>query len=172
MQTVLRRKSIRNSCWLHYPNSIDSVPWYRCYSEGMEKLTIGKLAELAGVGVETIRFYQRKELLREPKATTGFRTYAEEDAQRIIFIKKAQDLGFTLSEVKELLELNTKPRVTCGNVKIKTTMKIKEIDEKIANLERMRASLEKLAMACDASQDKIRQFKVQECFDDGLNCKC
>ncbi len=138
----------------------------------MEKLTIGKLAEMAGIGVETIRFYQRKELLREPKTSSGFRTYAEEDAQRIIFIKKAQELGFTLSEVKELLELNTKPRMTCGTVKAKTSEKIKEIETKIADLKRMKASLEKLENACDASQDNIRQFKVQECFDVGLNCKC
>lgn len=75
----------------------------------MEKITIGKLAEMAGVGVETVRFYQRKNLLREPKANGAFRTYNEEDAQRINFIKRAQDLGFTLNEVKELLELNTKP---------------------------------------------------------------
>ena len=127
---------------------------------------------MAGVGVETVRFYQRKELLREPKALTGVRTYNEDDAQRIIFIKRAQDLGFTLSEVKELLELNTKPRVTCGTVKAKTTAKIEEINSKIADLQRMKASLEKLACACDASQDSIRQFKVQECFDVGLNCKC
>lgn len=138
----------------------------------MEKLTIGKLAELAGVGVETVRFYQRKELLREPKLTTGFRTYSEEDAQRIVFIKKAQELGFTLIEVKELLELNTKPRMTCGTVKTKTTAKIKEIEEKISDLQRMKSSLEKLANACDASQDSIKQYKVQECFDAGLNCKC
>lgn len=138
----------------------------------MEKLTIGKLAELAGVGVETIRFYQRKELLREPKVSSGFRTYNEEDAQRIVFIKKAQELGFTLSEVKELLELNTRPRMTCGTVKAKTTAKIKEIEEKISDLNRMKTSLMKLANACDASQDNIRQFKVQECFDVGLNCKC
>ena len=138
----------------------------------MEKITIGKLAEMAGVGVETVRFYQRKELLREPKALTGVRTYNEEDAQRIVFIKRAQELGFTLSEVKELLELNTKPRVTCGTVKAKTTAKIEEINSKIADLQRMKASLEKLACACDASQDTIRQFKVQECFDVGLNCKC
>ena len=138
----------------------------------MEKITIGKLAEMAGVGVETIRFYQRKELLREPKTSTGFRTYNEEDAQRIVFIKKDQELGFTLSEVKELLELNTKPRLTCGTVKAKTTAKIKEIEGKIADLNRMKVSLEKLACACDASQDNIRQFKVQECFDVGLNCKC
>lgn len=138
----------------------------------MEKITIGKLAEMAGVGVETVRFYQRKELLREPKGQSGYRTYSEEDAQRIVFIKKAQELGFTLSEVKELLELNTKPRMTCGTVKIKTTAKIEEIDKKIADLSRMKASLEKLACACDASQDNIKQYKVQECFDVGLNCKC
>jgi MerR family mercuric resistance operon transcriptional regulator len=138
----------------------------------MEKITIGKLAEMSGVGVETVRFYQRKELLREPKAQSGFRTYNEEDAQRILFIKRAQDLGFTLSEVKELLELNTKPRMTCGAVKIKTTGKIKEINEKIADLNRMKASLEKLACACDASQDNVKQYKVQECFDVGTNCKC
>ncbi len=138
----------------------------------MEKITIGKLAEMSGVGVETVRFYQRKELLREPKASSGFRTYSEEDAQRIVFIKRAQDLGFTLSEVRELLELNTKPRTTCGTVKIKTTAKIKEIEQKIADLNRMKASLEKLACACDESQDNIKQYKVQECFDVGLNCKC
>ncbi|MBY0517591.1 MAG: MerR family DNA-binding protein [Bacteriovoracaceae bacterium] len=95
-----------------------------------------------------------------------------EDAQRILFIKRAQDLGFTLSEVKELLELNTKPRITCGAVKEKTLVKINEIENKIADLNRMKASLEKLACACDASQDTIKQYKVQECFDVGLNCKC
>lgn len=138
----------------------------------MEAMTIGKLAELAGVGVETVRFYQRKKLLREPKATGAFRTYNEDDAQRITFIKKAQELGFTLSEVKELLELNTKPRATCGTVKSKTVTKIEEIKTKISDLERMKSSLEKLACACDASQDSIKQYKVQECFDFGLGCKC
>lgn len=138
----------------------------------MEKITIGKLAEMSGVGVETIRFYQRKELIREPKTQSGFRTYNEEDAQRIQFIKRAQDLGFTLSEIKELLELNTKPRMTCGTVKLKTTEKLKEIEKKINDLNRMKASLEKLSNACDANQDNIRQFKVQECFNFGLNCKC
>lgn len=138
----------------------------------MEKLTIGKLAEMAGVGVETVRFYQRKELLREPKAVGAFRTYSEDDAQKIIFIKKAQELGFTLSEVKELLELNTKPRTTCGAVKVKTQAKLTEINEKIADLNRMKSSLEKLACACDASQDQVKQYKVQECFAAGLDCKC
>jgi MerR family transcriptional regulator, mercuric resistance operon regulatory protein len=138
----------------------------------MEKITIGKLADMSGVGVETVRFYQRKQLLREPKTNGTVRTYSEDDVQRIIFIKRAQDLGFTLGEIKELLELNTKLRMTCGEVKAKTEAKIHEIEAKIADLTRMRASLEKLASACDAGQDKIKQFKVQECFDAGPNCKC
>ncbi len=138
----------------------------------MEKITIGKLAEMAGVGVETVRFYQRKELLREPKLNGAFRTYSEEDAEKIIFIKKAQELGFSLAEIKELLELNTKPRTTCATVKQKTLSKIKEIEEKISDLNKMKNSLEKLSCACDASQDQIKQFKVQECFSQGLNCKC
>ena len=138
----------------------------------MEKITIGKLAEMASVGVETIRFYQRKELLREPKTDGAFRTYTEADAQKIIFIKKAQELGFSLAEIKELLELNTKPRITCSTVKQKTLSKIKEIEAKINDLQKMKNSLEKLSCACDASQDQIKQFKVQECFSVGLNCKC
>lgn len=138
----------------------------------MEKITIGKLAQMAGVGVETVRFYQRKELLREPKALGSVRTYNEEDAQRIIFIKKAQELGFALAEVKELLELNTKPRVTCGTVKKKTVDKIAEIDQKISDLQKMKVSLEKLSCACDSKLDVYKQYKVQECFAIGLNCEC
>lgn len=134
----------------------------------MEKITIGKLAEMAGVGVETIRFYQRKELLREPTAIGAFRTYSEEDAQRIIFIKKAQELGFSLLEVKELLELNTRPRVTCGTVKKKAIDKIAEIDQKIIDLQKIRVSLTKLSCACDSKQDNYKQYKVQECFEMGL----
>lgn len=134
----------------------------------MEKLTISKIAEMAGVGVETVRFYQRKDLLREPKAVGAFRIYEPEDAQKIIFIKRAQDLGFTLSEVKELLELNTKSRVTCSTVKNKTEIKIKEIEKKVEDLLRMKKSLHQLACACDGDQDKIKQYKVQECFEKGL----
>lgn len=138
----------------------------------MEKITIGKLAEMSGVGVETVRFYQRKELLREPKISTGIRTYTEEDSQRILFIKRAQNLGFTLNEVKELLELNTKPRSTCGTVIIKTQEKLKEVEKKIKDLERMKTSLQKLANACHANQDNIKQYKVQECFSIGLEVDC
>ncbi len=138
----------------------------------MAKLTIGKLAKMSGVGIETIRYYQQKELLREPKTSGAVRTYSEEDAQRVIFIKKVQGLGFSLAEVKELLELNTKPRMTCGTVKKKTTEKLREIEKKISDLQQMKKSLEKLSNACDSSQDSYKQYKVEDCFDFGLNCNC
>lgn len=138
----------------------------------MEKITIGKLAEMSGVGVETVRFYQRKQLIREPKSNGEVRTYSQEDSHKIKFIKKAQEIGFSLAEVKELLELNTKPRVTCGTVKSKSLEKIEEIDAKIANLQKIRASLVKLSKACNSNQDSFKQYKVQECFEIGLNCEC
>ncbi len=138
----------------------------------MEKITIGILAKMAGVGVETVRFYQRKQLLREPQMNGAFRTYTKEDAEKIIFIKRAQEIGFSLAEIKDLLELNTKPRATCKNVKQKTVSKINEIKEKIRDLNKMKKSLEKLSCACDENQDQIRQYKVQECFSIGGNCKC
>jgi MerR family mercuric resistance operon transcriptional regulator len=138
----------------------------------MEKITIGKLAKISGVGVETVRFYQKKELLREPASTGAIRTYTEEDAQKIIFIKKAQELGFSLAEIKELLELNTKPRTTCANVKTKAMAKIKEIEHKIENLHKIKKSLVKLSTVCDSTQDKLKQYKVQDCFDLDSNCNC
>ncbi len=134
----------------------------------MEKLTISKIAELSGVGIETVRFYQRRGLLREPKAVGAYRIYAPEDAQRIRFIKRAQDVGFTLKEIKELLELNTKSRLTCSTVKLKTEQKIREIQQKIEDLTRMKKSLGQLACACDADLDQIREFRVQDCFELGL----
>jgi MerR family mercuric resistance operon transcriptional regulator len=138
----------------------------------MENITIGKLALMSGVGVETVRFYQRKELLREPVSSGAIRTYKTEDAQRIIFIKKAQELGFSLAEIKELLELNTKARTTCASVKIKTVAKIEEIAKKIEDLKKMQKSLEKISCACDSSHDDFKQYKVQECFEMGSSCKC
>jgi DNA-binding transcriptional MerR regulator len=138
----------------------------------MNKLTIGKLAVKAGVGVETIRFYQRKNLLRIPSSVHGVRTYLEEDFQKLTFIKKVQELGFSLSEIKDLLELNTKPRVTCATVKKKSLEKLNEIEQKIHDLLKMKDALLKLSKVCDSTQDDYRQYKVQECFNIGSNCDC
>ncbi len=75
-------------------------------SQGLQELTIGKLAAAGGVGVETIRFYQRKGLLATPKRLEGVRRYGGEDVRRLLFIKQAQAAGFTLEEIGQLLALD------------------------------------------------------------------
>jgi MerR family transcriptional regulator, copper efflux regulator len=80
--------------------------------------TIGQLAERAGVGVETIRFYERRGLIAQPKRPAdGYRKYDEQVANRIRFIRQAQELGFTLNEIKQLLSLRVDPRTSCADVK-------------------------------------------------------
>lgn len=144
----------------------DSVPRYRVYNESMEKITIGKLAELSNVNTETIRYYHREGILKEPaKRANGYRYYEPDYITKINFIKKAQELGFSLKEIKEMLEINSKKKVTCDLVKKKVDAKIAEIDEKINDLKKIRGSLEKLSCACDESTDEMKKIKVMDCFE-------
>lgn len=134
----------------------------------MEKITIGKLAELVDVNLETIRFYQREGILKEPaKSSNGYRYYCDDDAAKLVFIKKVKELGFSLKEIKEMLEINTRPRATCDIVKNKVADKISEIDEKIKNLKKIRSALTKLSCACDESSDEMKKIKVMDCFEVG-----
>ncbi len=115
----------------------------------MESLTIGKVARLAEVGVETIRFYEREGLIAEPsRRESGYREYPQETVRHLRFIKRAKDLGFTLKEIKELLELRIEPSTTCGNVRERAEAKIEDIEKRIRTLQRMRKALAKLTMAC------------------------
>jgi MerR family copper efflux transcriptional regulator len=112
-------------------------------------MTIGQVAKAAGVGVETIRFYERKRLIPQPKrSTTGYRTYDQQIAQRVRFIRRAQGLGFSLAEVQQLLELRLDPRRSCSEVKAEAETKIEAIDSKITELRRMRKALHALAGSC------------------------
>lgn len=136
----------------------------------MEKITIGKLAELVDVNVETIRFYQREGILKEPaKRINGYRYYSEDDAMKINFIKKVKELGFSLKEIKELLEINSKPKATCDLVKEKVTKKVEEINKKIRDLKQIKDTLLDLSCACDAGDDQMKKIKVMDCFE--KNCK-
>jgi Hg(II)-responsive transcriptional regulator len=136
-----------------------------------DKLTIGALAEQSGVGVETVRFYERQGLVKKPgKPIKGYRQYSPEDFKRIRFIKRAQELGFTLRETKELLEINTKPSATCADIKAKGQMKMKEIEAKIQDLMRMQKSLKELIHACGDGKQAVAQCRVMNCFD--LDCDC
>ena len=116
----------------------------------MESLRIGQLAQRAGVGVETIRFYEREGLISEPpRRPSGYRDYPLETVARIVFIRRAKDLGFTLKEINELLDLRVRPRRNCAQVQRSAEAKIADIDGRIASLRRMRRALKNLTKACE-----------------------
>lgn len=115
----------------------------------LEDLTIGAFAKAAGVNVETIRFYQRKGLLREPdKPYGGIRRYGEADVTRVRFIKSAQRLGFSLDEVAELLHLEDGAH--CDEASSLAQHKLSDVREKMGDLARMEAVLSELVCACRA----------------------
>jgi DNA-binding transcriptional MerR regulator len=116
----------------------------------MEALTIGKVARAAGVGVESVRYYERSGLLEPPPRTrAGYRQYPPETVRRLGFIRHAQRLGFTLSEVVELLAL-TEAAVPCAEVKARAIAKVAAIEEKVAALLAVKAGLLALVEQCDA----------------------
>jgi MerR family mercuric resistance operon transcriptional regulator len=109
-------------------------------------LTIAKLAAAGGVGVETIRFYQRKGLLGTPTREVGIRRYSSEHMRRLRFIRQAQAAGFTLEEIKELLDLDsTEDR---SRARALANDRVKALDAKIVELQRARDALRRLAREC------------------------
>jgi MerR family mercuric resistance operon transcriptional regulator len=115
-------------------------------NQGVRSLTIGKLAASGGVGVETIRFYQRKGLLDEPTRESGIRRYGSEDVRRLRFIRQAQTAGFTLEEIRELLELDAgEDRPRARDI---AQSRIKALDIRIAEMKRARDRLQRLAREC------------------------
>lgn len=115
-------------------------------SQAPLSLTIGKLAAAGGVGVETIRFYQRKGLLGTPSRDSGFRHYGPEDVRRLRFIKQAQAAGFTLEEIRELLALDAGEDRSRARELART--RIEALTARIAELERARGALQRLAREC------------------------
>jgi Hg(II)-responsive transcriptional regulator len=131
-----------------------------------DSLTIGKLADASDVNIETIRFYERKGILKQPKKQGAFRYYPNEYIARIRFIKRSQELGFTLKETKELLDLKIKNQAKCSDVLSKTEEKIIEIDQKISDLKKMKKSLEGLANCCVDTNQPLSDCPILECFMD------
>ncbi|MDO6413263.1 MerR family DNA-binding protein [Sphingomonas sp. BIUV-7] len=113
------------------------------------ELTIGALAQTGGVGVETIRFYQRRGLMRVPERAGAIRRYAEADLRRLRFIRQAQAAGFTLEAIGELLALDASH--DRAKARALTLERIAELDAKIALLTEARTSLARLAHECGAS---------------------
>ena len=130
------------------------------------ELTIGRLAEEAQVNVQTIRYYERRGLLRDPERTaSNYRVYGRDTLRRVRFIKRAQDLGFTLNEIKELLELRASPRSSCEDVRARSQAKIRDIDEKVRTLEAMRKGLAKLVRTC-SGRGPVTDCPILESLED------
>lgn len=119
----------------------------------MKALMIGQVASQTGVGVETIRFYERQGLLDPPtRRASGYRQYDEDVVTRIRFIRRGKELGFSLTEIDELLKLRVDPDA-CAETKRRVDEKIGQIDEKIRDLQRVRDALSDLASTCGESRD-------------------
>lgn len=118
----------------------------------MPDMTIGALAKAGGVGVETIRYYQRRGLLAEPARAGGVRRYDGQDARRLRFIRAAQEAGFTLAEIAELLALDAGE--DRARARALAQARIAAIDAQVAKLTAARAALEELAERCAARKGK------------------
>ena len=124
----------------------------------MSTLTIGQVARRVGIGIETIRFYERKGLIEEPpRRESGYRQYGEEDIERLVFIQHAKTLGFSLKEINELLSIRSRPDANSREIKEIASAKLADIDNKIDLLKRMQQTLKKL---------------VAQCPGDGPTCEC
>jgi MerR family mercuric resistance operon transcriptional regulator len=120
-----------------------------------EHLTIGVLAEAAEVGVETIRFYQRKGLMRQPdRPPGGIRRYGEADLARVRFIKSAQRLGFSLDEICDLLQLED--GVHCAEARRQAERKLVDVRARLADLKRIETVLHDLVQRCCAAKGRVR----------------
>jgi len=116
----------------------------------MDGMTRSEVADKAGVNPETLRYYEREGLIPKPRRSDGgFRLYDESYVDRLRFIGRAKELGFTLAEIKGLLDLRVDDTATCRDVKAKAEDKLDEVEAKIRDLQHIRAALTRLATACE-----------------------
>ena len=113
-------------------------------------MRIGAAAEQAGVNVQTLRYYERRGLLpRQPRRTSGYREFPDEAVRVVRFVKRAQDLGFTLDEIEELLKLRNDKRRDRGRIRTIAGKRVREIERKIAALQAMKQALSHLIHCCE-----------------------
>lgn len=143
----------------------------------MGTLSIGQVAREAGVGVETVRFYEREGLLEEPpRRASGYRQYSEQVIKRIRFIKRAQRLGFSLKEIQELLALRVDGHASCEEVRQCAEAKIAAIERKLIELHRMRQALREIVAHCTGESPAsacplLEALDQQEQFEQMTNYK-
>jgi MerR family transcriptional regulator, copper efflux regulator len=127
---------------------------YGVYNSFMEqRLTISKLAKASGVGIETIRFYHRQKILDLPvKKLNSVRYYDQQTIEKIEFIKRAQSVGFSLAEIKDIFKLKLTPKSECTPIKVKTQKKIEEVQNKIVQLQKILKALKNFESKCDGHE--------------------
>lgn len=131
----------------------------------MKALTIGRLAKEAGVNLETVRFYERRGLLpRPPRSAAGYRLFPVEAARRLRFIRRAQELGFSLGEIRELLSLRVSASARSTDVRKRAEAKIADIEAKIRSLDSMKRTLRKLTNSCEGCSP-IAECPILESLD-------
>ncbi|MEX0771499.1 MAG: MerR family transcriptional regulator [Balneolaceae bacterium] len=117
--------------------------------DGSVTFKIGEVASRANVNKETVRYYEKRELIPEPdRRRSGYRIFTQRHIDQIRFIKRAQELGFTLSEIKELLELRMDEDTTCSEIKSEAQEKYRNVTEKIEDLQRIKKTLLELIDSC------------------------
>lgn len=112
-------------------------------------MRIGEVSALAGVGVQTLRFYERRGLMRPSKLVSGYRNYTPDTVAVIRFIKQSQELGYTLGEIKQLLTLRARPSGNAAEVRTLAQAKLRDVENKIERLRRMRDALAHILKACE-----------------------
>lgn len=133
-------------------------------------VTIGALAREAGIHVETVRYYERRGLLKRPQRTRGRRRYDAEALRLLRFVKRAQKLGFSLDEVRELLALRASTSTrTCARVRAAAEAKLVAVDARIRDLEAIRSKLRKLSSAC-ASDDLAETCPILGSLESKEDC--
>jgi len=123
--------------------------------ENETRYKIGKVAELAGVNKETVRYYERRKLIPDPdRMDSGYRLFSQRHIDQIRFIKRAQELGFTLSEIKDLLDLRMDETTSCSEIKKEAEQKWQDVVSKIEDLKRIKKTLTSLIDSCNSSGPK------------------
>lgn len=130
-------------------------------------MRIGTAAKTAGVSVETVRFYERQGLIGQPSRPIdgGYRSYPSETVGRIRFIRQAQDLGFALKEIDELLSLRADPSTDCADVRARASAKLEDVKVKIARLAAIQSALQDLISACPGRGAEARYCSILEALE-------
>ena len=112
-------------------------------------MKIGELAQRSGVGIDTVRYYEREGLLpKAPRLASGYRVYTQQDVKRLRFVRRAKALGFTLPEIRELFALSYQRDDDMAAMKAAATEKLADVHTKLAELNRIREGLETLVASC------------------------